>query len=119
MRAPHSVCNVGEKRRRGVGGSTCIHGGTKPPVAGPPDDNVVQVRPPSRERTTFSGPTRVFCGGAEVLLLSGAKKRLPVLPIPTDADSDVRPTTSMQGIGGLSGCRANAAPPALCATAGL
>src|SRR4051812_49558031 len=119
MRAPQSVGSVVANQMRAVCGSTCIHGGTKPPVAGPPDDKVVQVRPPSRERTTFSGPTRVFCGGAGVLVLSGAEKRLPVLPIPTDADSQVRPTTSMQGIGGLSGCRANAAPPALCATAGL
>src|SRR4051794_41865319 len=118
MRAPHSVGRVVENQMREVCGSTCIQGGTNPPVVGPPDERVFQVRPPSRERTTFSGPIRVFCGGAEVLVLSGAKNRLPAFPLPTDADSEVRPTAVRHGIGGLSGCRASRGPPAPCAPAG-
>ena len=33
-----------------------IHGGTKPPVVGPPESSMVQVAPRSLDRATNSGP---------------------------------------------------------------
>jgi hypothetical protein len=59
IRAPHKFGSVVTNQIRDVPGSTSIHGGTSPPVVGPPDPSAVQLAPRFRDRTTNSGPCNV------------------------------------------------------------
>jgi hypothetical protein len=70
--APHSPGSVVVNQIRDVLGSMLIHGGTSPAVRGPPESSLVQLFPRLRERTTHSGPWRVFCGGVDLFSSSGA-----------------------------------------------
>src|SRR4029077_16752403 len=97
IRAPHKPGRVVANQIRKVCGSMLIHGGTKPPVVGPPESSVVQVAPRSLDRTTNSGPWSTLVGGAALFGSSGAYSTAPDRVTPTAADSLVCPITVRHG----------------------